>query len=283
MTRRAAARRRAARGAAAPVRRSGSRRKHDDERAASRATHRAMPYFFSEHAAELVLLARLEDREHLVAGLEHGRADGDLRLAVPHHGDQARALGERELLDRLAGDGRALVDLHLDDLEVLLAQLEHPHEPVLGHLVLDEPEDARDRADRLRDPEQVEVRLVPRVVDARDHLLDVVALARDLADDEVVLVVAGDREQEVGRPRDAGALERVDLRRVAEQAPVPELRLEPLEPVARAARSASPRGPCRAASGRRSRRPSRLRRRRRTSRTSPSARAGARRRRGRRR
>ena len=37
----------------------------------------------------------------------------------------------------LAGRRRALVDLHLDDLEVLLAQLEQVDQLVLGHLVLD--------------------------------------------------------------------------------------------------------------------------------------------------
>src|SRR5436190_14733246 len=34
--------------------------------------------------AQLVFLARLQDREHLVAGAELSRADGDLRVAVAH-------------------------------------------------------------------------------------------------------------------------------------------------------------------------------------------------------
>ena len=77
----------------------------------------------------------------------------------------------------LARDRGVLVDLELDDLEVLLAQLEQMHDPVLGHLVLDEAEHVRRRADGLLDPEQVEVLLVARVVHARDHLRDAVALA----------------------------------------------------------------------------------------------------------
>ena len=44
---------------------------------------------------------------------------------------------------RLPAAGESAVDLHLDDLEPFPAQLEQPHEPVLGHLVLDEAEDAR--------------------------------------------------------------------------------------------------------------------------------------------
>src|SRR5438105_10094617 len=58
-----------------------------------------------QDAAELVLLAGLQDGEHLVAGLELRRADCDLGLAVPHHGDQPRALGERQPLHLLPGRG----------------------------------------------------------------------------------------------------------------------------------------------------------------------------------
>ena len=102
---------------------------------------------------------------------------------------------------------------------------------MLGQLVLDEPEDVRGRADRLADPEQVEVLLVARVVDARDHLRHAVALRRDLADDQVVLVVARDAEHELGRTADPGALEHVQLGRVAEQDLMLELVLELVEPV----------------------------------------------------
>ena len=51
---------------------------------------------------------------------------------------------------------------------------------------------------RLRDPEQIEVLLVARVVDARDRLADAVGLLRDLRDHEVVLVVARHGEEELG-------------------------------------------------------------------------------------
>src|SRR5262249_6823152 len=93
--------------------------------------------------AELVFLARLQNRQHLVTGLELRRADRDLRPAVAHDRDEPRALRQTELLDRLPGARRALVDLHFDDLEVLLAELEQVDEIVLRHLVLYEPEDAR--------------------------------------------------------------------------------------------------------------------------------------------
>ena len=80
-----------------------------------------------------------------------------------------------------------------------------------------------------RDPEQVEVRLVARVVDARDRRLDAVAVARELADDDVVLVVAGHRDDDVGRALDPGALEHEELGRVAAVHLVLELGLELVE------------------------------------------------------
>ena len=70
------------------------------------------------------------------------------------------------------------------------------------------------------------------IVDARDDLRDAVLLPRDLADDHVVLVVAGEREHDVGRARDARPLEDEELGRVAALHLVLELVLERLEAVA---------------------------------------------------
>src|SRR5215471_11199706 len=74
--------------------------------------------------------------------------------------------------------------------------------------------------------------LVARVVDARDHLGDAELLSRDLADDHVVLVVAGQREHDVRRPRDPGPLEDEKLGRVSALHLVFEFVLELLEAVA---------------------------------------------------
>ena len=102
-------------------------------------------------------------------------------------------------------------------------------QPVLGHLVLDQAHDRGRGRDRRPDSEQVEVRLVARVVDARDHVRHAVPVARQLADDDVVLVVSGDRDDDVGRPLNAGALEREELGRVALVHLVLELALELVE------------------------------------------------------
>ena len=121
------------------------------------------------------------------------------------------------------------------------------------------------RADGRRDPEQVEVLLVARVVDARDHLPDAVPLLGELADDEVVLVVAGHGEHDARagvRSRRARARGSRSRRRGGRPGRTPP---RAARSGRAAARSASPRAPSRAASARRSRRPCRRLRRGRTS------------------
>jgi hypothetical protein len=60
---------------------------------------------------------------------------------------------------------------------------------------------------------------------------DAVLLARDLADDHVVLVVSRGRDDDVGRPGNAGALEHEELGRVPVLHLMLELLLERLEAV----------------------------------------------------
>ena len=61
--------------------------------------------------------------------------------------------------------------LELDDLQVLLLEREQLHEPVLGHLVLDQAQDQIGRRDRRLDAEQLEVLEVARVIDPGDDPL----------------------------------------------------------------------------------------------------------------
>ena len=126
--------------------------------------------------------------------------------------------------------------LDLDDLEPLLRQVEQVHEPVLRHLVLDQAQDQVGGRDRRLDAEQLEVLEVARVVAARDDPLDAVLLARDLADEDVVLVVAGHGDHQVGA-LDARALEHPQLGAVAVLDAVLELLLD--HRVARASRTRS--------------------------------------------
>ena len=107
-------------------------------------------------------------------------------------------VGQPDVGDRAARRGRVVGDHELDDLEPLLGQVEQVDEPVARHLVLDQAQDQVGRGHRRLDAEQLEVVEVPRVVDAGDDPLAEVLLLGDLADQQVVLVVAGDRHDEVG-------------------------------------------------------------------------------------
>src|SRR5438876_10460845 len=62
--------------------------------------------------AQLVLLAGLENGEHLVSRLELRRRNRDLRAAVAHHRDQTRALRQIEPGNRPARARRVPVGLH---------------------------------------------------------------------------------------------------------------------------------------------------------------------------
>ena len=133
--------------------------------------------------------------------------------------------GSVEVGHALARRRRVLGDHELDDLEPLLGQVEQVDEAVARHLVLDQAQDQVGRRDRRLDAEQLEVLEVPRVVDAGDDPLAEVLLLGDLADQQVVLVVAGDGHHEVGA-LDAGALEHPQLGRVAVLDGVLELLLD---------------------------------------------------------
>jgi hypothetical protein len=91
--------------------------------------------------------------------------------------------------------------------------------------VLDEPQDQVRGADGRLDAQQLEPGTVPRVVDAGDDPLAEVLLLGHLADEEVVLVVAGDRDGQVGA-LDPGALENPQLGGVAVLDGVLELLLD---------------------------------------------------------
>ena len=132
--------------------------------------------------------------------------------------------GRPSSLTALPAAGEPSRHLELDDLEPLLGQVEQVHEAVLRHLVLDQAQDQVGGGDRRLDAEQLEVLEVARVVAARHHARHAVLLARHLRDQDVVLVVAGHGDDEVGA-LDAGALEHPQLRAVAVHGAVLELLL----------------------------------------------------------
>ena len=101
---------------------------------------------------------------------------------------------------------RAGLEVRLDELELALAERRQVEQLVDRDVLLDRAEDHPRRADELVDAEVLEQRLVLGVVDPGDRPRDVEVVLGHLADDEVVLVVAGDRRHDVG-PVAAGLAE----------------------------------------------------------------------------
>src|ERR671911_361961 len=112
--------------------------------------------------------AGVEPRDHLAPRLEHRVGPRHEPLPLAQHRYQQRALRHLEIPDPATGDARVGSEQHLDDLQPLLRQVEQVHEPVLGHLVLDQAQDQVGGRDEGADPEQVEPLPVPRVVHPGD-------------------------------------------------------------------------------------------------------------------
>ena len=144
---------------------------------ASRRRCLALVGLADERSPQPILDAGLEDRDHLVAGPDDRLSPRELGDAVSGHRDELRASSGSEIpATRFPAAGASAGTCSSTISSPSLPQLEEPHHAVLRHLVLDEAEQPRGGADGLGDPEQVEVLLVPGVVDARDHLRDPVAL-----------------------------------------------------------------------------------------------------------
>ena len=88
--------------------------------------------------------------------------------------------------------------MRLDELELALAEGRQVEQLVDRDVLLDRAQDHPGRADQLVDAEVPEERLVLGVVDAGDRPRHVEVVLGHLADDEVVLVVAGHGGHDVG-------------------------------------------------------------------------------------
>ena len=93
---------------------------------------------------------------------------------------------------------RAGLEVRLDQLQLALAQGGQVEQLVDRDVLLDRAQDHPGRADQLVHAEMAEEGLVLRVVDPRDRPRHVEVVLGHLADDQVVLVVAGDRGHDVG-------------------------------------------------------------------------------------
>ena len=88
--------------------------------------------------------------------------------------------------------------MRLDELELAFAEGREMEQLVDRDVLLDRAQDHPRRADQLVDAEMAEERLVLGVVDPGDRARHVEVVLGHLADDEVVLVVTGDRGDHIG-------------------------------------------------------------------------------------
>ena len=120
------------------------------------------------------------------------------RRPVADDAEQRAALGHREVHRDLPDGRRARLEVRLDDLELADAERRQVEQLVDRDVLLDGAEDHPGGADDLVDAEVPEQPLVLGVVDAGDRPRHVEVVLGHLADDEVVLVVAGDGGHDVG-------------------------------------------------------------------------------------
>ena len=97
--------------------------------------------------------------------------------------------------------GEPGLEVRLDELELVLAERRQVEQLVDRDVLLDRAQDHPGRADQLVHAEVPEERLVLGVVDAGDRPRDIEVVLGHLADDEVVLVVAGHGRDDIGPVR----------------------------------------------------------------------------------
>ena len=118
-------------------------------------------------------------------------------IAADEH-EQRAAVGQLDVRRPSTDGRRALADLRLEQLQVAALELGQVEQLVDRDVLLDGRQRHARRADDLVHAEVPEELLVARVVDARDGPRHVEVVLGHLADDQVVLVVAGDRGDDGG-------------------------------------------------------------------------------------
>src|SRR4051794_1554557 len=84
----------------------------------------------SEERLQLLLVARVEHGEHLVAGFEHRVRTRHEALAATQDRDQEAPFRHVEVADTPSHYPGVLAQQHLDDLQLLLLQVEQVNEAV---------------------------------------------------------------------------------------------------------------------------------------------------------
>ena len=134
--------------------------------------------------------------------MEDGVASRDDDEVVADHRHHRRVAGEAGLGDRCPEERGVLAERDLDQTGPTALEGQQPDEGAdRDGLLHERGEQVRSRHRHVDTPRLVEQPLVLGVVDPGEHPGDAELLLGQQRDDEVVLVVAGDRDEHVGRLR----------------------------------------------------------------------------------
>src|SRR5256886_13070465 len=151
-----------------------------------------------EGRADLALGRCCREDGHAVADLKPCVVVGVQELALAEDACYKGAARKSQAVDGLARGRRARCHVGLDHFDVRAGERHDRHEAARGKLLLDDVHEHAGRGDRLVDPERLEHDLVLGVVHARDHAWRMAVQLRQLADDEVLRIVAGHRDERIG-------------------------------------------------------------------------------------
>jgi hypothetical protein len=138
------------------------------------------------------------DRDDLVALAQDRLGPERDRLALADDREEGAALGDGQILGRASHRRRPLLEVGLDEFQLAFAERGQVEQLGDRDVLLDRAEDHPGGADDLVDAQVPEQLLVLGVVHPRDRPADREVVLGHLADDEVVLVVAGDCGDDVG-------------------------------------------------------------------------------------
>ncbi len=141
-------------------------------------------------------LMRDEGKDTVLA-LQHEIARRGHVFIPAHHQHQIHRRGEIERLDGATRRLRIRRDGELHQPQPRAREGEQGNERVMRNLGLDHMQDGRGRADQHIDPQVAEELLVVGIVDARDGEGNLIARLGDLADHQIVVVVARHRDHQI--------------------------------------------------------------------------------------
>src|SRR5688572_30763232 len=150
-----------------------------------------------EQPAQLVLLVLVRHRDDVVARQQLGSRVGHDQVCSSGDGGDRGVRWQLDLGDGAVSDGRGLRNLGVDDRQILM-EAHEMDERALGYRLLDQVEDVVGLANGDVDPQHPKEMFILWIVDAGNRSRNAKLLACNLADHEVVLVLAGHRDYDVG-------------------------------------------------------------------------------------